>query len=313
MLLDGDDAGVNAAERSLPILLAADLHAKGCFLSGGLDPDDFVKAKGVEALRNEIESARELFSLVLARWLQGYRGSASEKVEIVTKTAPLLKSASSRQLAALYIEEIGRRLDVEITWVRKTLNEALAASVPPASMAEKARPPVASQGSGRDETLPTLIEAPVVLKLSDAPRDELELMALALRRPENFEELLEQKAFEMFSHAGLRKLAAIAQETYRQKPGDFAKLAASLATRIDSPGLLAGREMSDFGESAEDEERRLMTDYMAAVRQRFLKNQGKTLTNKLRDPADPEEREKALEQFMNIQRNRLSINREGRE
>lgn len=50
MLLDGDEAGMNAAEKSLPILLAAGLRVKGCFLPGGKDPDDFVKENGVEAL-----------------------------------------------------------------------------------------------------------------------------------------------------------------------------------------------------------------------------------------------------------------------
>jgi DNA primase len=307
MLLDGDDAGVNAAERSLPILLAADLRVKGCFLPGGLDPDDFVKTKGVEALQAEIDGSRELFSLVLSRWMQGYRGSASEKVDLVTKCADVLRSALSRQLVALYIDEIAQRLDVETTWVVQMLRETDANRPVVAE-----RPADVSSEPVREDLADVPLEvAPIMIKVTGAPKDELELMALALRSLEIFEELHEQKAFEMFSHPGLRKLAALALERYGQKPGDFAKLGASLASQIDAPGLLFRSEASSATDDTE--ERRLMTDYLNAIRRRDLKNQGKTLSNQFRDQADPEEREKALEQFMNIQRNRLSINREGRE
>ncbi len=312
MLLDGDEAGITAAERSLPILLEAGLRVKGCFLPEGLDPDEFIKVRGAAQLQNEIEHARELFSLVLGRWLQNYRGSAGEKVDIVQKAAPLLRITLSQQLAALYIEEIAQRLDVEIPWVQRTLREW--------SNAEKARQattPQKAQGAVVAVSAPAVPQAlalqdspesPPLISIQNAPRDEAFLVNLLLHSRELFAEAQAEGVFEMLTHDGLRKLTALASERYRQKPDDFDRLAASLASQVDSPSAISSRADSD-----ETEERRLMIDYLTAIRNRFLKNQAKVLANQLRDNSSPELRVQTLEQFMNIQRNRLAINRDGRE
>ena len=65
VLFDGDSAGQDAAERSLPILLAAGLFPKGLILPDELDPDDFVKERGAEALRTMIQEASDLFPMIL--------------------------------------------------------------------------------------------------------------------------------------------------------------------------------------------------------------------------------------------------------
>jgi DNA primase len=86
MLLDGDEAGINAAEKSLPILLAAGLMAKGLILPEKLDPDEFIKERGAEALRTELDRAPELFNVLLTkRWLANYHGTDSEKVQVVNE------------------------------------------------------------------------------------------------------------------------------------------------------------------------------------------------------------------------------------
>lgn len=131
MLLDGDAAGIQGAERSLPALLAADIRPRGLILPEGMDPDDFVRAKGVEALRSEMESAGDLFTLLLTRhWMKGYRATAQDKLRVVEAAARALRGANSavsatalldRPLAELFVAEIAKYLDVDALWVRKTL------------------------------------------------------------------------------------------------------------------------------------------------------------------------------------------------
>ena len=58
---DPDDAGANAAERALQILLDESLHVKVLALDGGLDPDEYVKQNGVEAYRAKLDSAPGYF------------------------------------------------------------------------------------------------------------------------------------------------------------------------------------------------------------------------------------------------------------
>jgi DNA primase len=58
---DPDDAGANAAERALQILLDESLHVKILALDGGLDPDEYVKQNGVEAYRAKLDAAPGYF------------------------------------------------------------------------------------------------------------------------------------------------------------------------------------------------------------------------------------------------------------
>lgn len=58
---DPDKAGVNATERSIPILLEEGMHLKVLTLSGGLDPDEYIQEHGVEGYVRALDNARGFF------------------------------------------------------------------------------------------------------------------------------------------------------------------------------------------------------------------------------------------------------------
>ena len=58
---DPDEAGANAAERALQILLDESLHVKVLALDGGLDPDEYVKQNGADAYRAKLDAAPGYF------------------------------------------------------------------------------------------------------------------------------------------------------------------------------------------------------------------------------------------------------------
>lgn len=131
MLLDGDRAGIQGAERSLPALLAADIRPRGVILPEGMDPDDFIRQKGVDALREEMARAGDLFTLLLTRhWMAGYRATAQDKLSVVEQAAAALAPAGvellEQAMAELFIDEIAKFLDVDKVWVRKTLTMKMA-------------------------------------------------------------------------------------------------------------------------------------------------------------------------------------------
>ncbi len=130
MLLDGDRAGIQGAERSLPALLAADIRPRGVILPEGMDPDDFIRQKGVDALREEMARAGDLFTLLLTRhWMAGYRATAQDKLAVVEQAAAALAPAGvellEQAMAELFIDEIAKFLDVDKVWVRKTLTQKI--------------------------------------------------------------------------------------------------------------------------------------------------------------------------------------------
>jgi len=58
---DPDEAGANAAERAVQILLDESLHVKVLALDGGLDPDEYVKQNGAGAYRAKLDAAPGYF------------------------------------------------------------------------------------------------------------------------------------------------------------------------------------------------------------------------------------------------------------
>ncbi len=64
---DPDNAGANAAERSIQILLEENLQIRVCSLPGGLDPDDYVKTNGAEAYLDQLNRAPGYFHWLAER------------------------------------------------------------------------------------------------------------------------------------------------------------------------------------------------------------------------------------------------------
>ena len=60
VVFDGDKAGLAASKRSMSPLLSQGFNAKIVRIPGGLDPDDFVRQKGVTAFQGLIDNAKPL-------------------------------------------------------------------------------------------------------------------------------------------------------------------------------------------------------------------------------------------------------------
>ncbi|PRY26032.1 DNA primase [Aliiruegeria haliotis] len=72
--LDGDTAGLRAAMRLIDValpLLEAGQSLRFCILPDGQDPDDLLKAKGPEAMRELLEGAQPMVSLLWRRETEG--------------------------------------------------------------------------------------------------------------------------------------------------------------------------------------------------------------------------------------------------
>jgi len=298
MLLDGDKAGLDGAERSLPILLEAGLMPRGFLLPEKMDPDDFVRAQGAEKLRDEIERAPELFNLLLLRrWLQGYHGSPSEKVSIVEEASRFLGRMQNRQLYELYVLELSRQLDVDMGWVRKALAAQDLKQV--AKPVAKVDLPVQSEGDPPAERI----------SLKTAPRDESYLLSLLINYENLLVELIDagtDELFELLSHPGIKRVLELAILRYRARPESFLGLASALASYVDTPATLLVAIAALPKRGTVTLERKLLSDYLHAIRKRYLKTQAKALAGQLKDQPSPEK----LAEFMSLHRDRLALQKD---
>jgi len=109
MLTDGDRAGQAAAEKTLPLLLANNLHGFRVILPDAKDPDEFVREHGVEALAAALDRRESLVEWVVERKVRSYadqtsRGlirTAEASERILDELRPILGKLHRRQLSRI--------------------------------------------------------------------------------------------------------------------------------------------------------------------------------------------------------------------
>lgn len=269
MLLDGDAAGIQGAERSLAALLAADIRPRGVILPEGMDPDDFIRDRGVEALKAEMAAAGDLFTLLLTRhWMEGYRATAQDKLRVVESAARALQPAGpmllERPIAELFMDEVARFLDVDSAWVRKTLKAKMSSSAGavPSIISKNAVSlgkieDSAEQAATMDvETRDAAASGPTVfqkISLDGISREEIAALSLLLQSRFLIQDLSDASKewstsgasredhpiAQLLHHDGARKLAGLALRKYGHHPEAFATLAASLLECLMQPEVLS--------------------------------------------------------------------------
>jgi DNA primase len=294
VLFDSDEAGQRAAERSLPLLLAAGLYPRGLILTEAKDPDEYVTKFGFEALQKKIATAPELFNLVLQMWMAEYKGEASQKVKLIDQVRPVFDSIPDSRLKSLYATELTQRMNVSMDWVRSSLTQT-------ASVREFQKPQDQAQAQ---KPKPVEPKKPLFL-LSGSSQAELMLMQISLKSRANFEQVLGQQILSQISHLGIKAVFEKASEVYRQDLEKFDRLTSLLIDYVDRPELLFSDSSLGSTEFDAEKENKIIQDCSRRIQQTFLKQQVKNIAIGLKQNVDADK----LKEIDGLQRNRLSLNK----
>ncbi|WP_413576605.1 DNA primase [Bdellovibrio sp. HCB290] len=310
-LFDGDSAGMEAAERSLPILLSADLYPKGLTLPNSMDPDDYVKKYGADALKVELDRAPDLFVLILNRWMEGYRGDAPEKVKLADKLKPLFEVIPDQRLRDLYLAEAAQKMSVTLPWLRQAVGLQSSGPVYSQNRSSFSRTVQPNQGTQQaNQSAASQVSDSVEggkITLKGASKAEALLLGLVLKSRANFELFANENVLASISHAGVKKILEKATDVYRQDLNKFDKLTSLLVSYVDHPELLFVEAPKNEGDPGFDEEieAKYLRDCFKRVRDNFLRDQAKQLAL----DAKSEPTSEKLEQIMKAHRDRLSLNK----
>jgi len=301
VLFDSDEAGQRAAERSLPLLLAAGLYPRGLILTEAKDPDEFVTKFGFEALQKKIASAPELFNLVLQMWMTEYKGEASQKVKLMDQVRPIFDAIPDVRLKSLYAMELTQRMNVSMDWVRSAL-----AQTPAQRDFNRTNEQVRVQHSSQPDAKPQVPEArkPLFL-LSGASQAEQLLMQLSLKSRANFETFTSQQILSQINHLGIKSLLEKASEVYRQDVEKFDRLTSLLIDYVDRPELLFADSSLGSSEFDAEKETKMIQDCCRRIQQAFLKQQVKKIAVGLKQNVDADK----LKEIDELQRSRISLNK----
>lgn len=306
ILFDGDSAGRTAAERSLPILLEAELMPRVCFLPNKQDPDDFINSNGVEALRSELKSAPDLFSALLSEAVQKNSGAADaiSKIKILDQFGPVLGKMGDPRLRRLYVEQIAERLRVQPDWVIKGMaqeKKALQARTPK---------PAFEGELNKQEFQPPKPKKVSKIKLLKASKLELMFLNICLMSSDLMKKALDAEMEEFLQHQGVREIFSLMADKHRQMPNEFDSLTALLMDQVEPQNLLSWHLGEPLVSSGPDSLERMLVDCMKKIRELAIRMKTKELAAALKGGMSPEEQQKKLEQIMNMQRDKIALKRD---
>lgn len=295
LLFDGDAAGRNAARRSLPILLSEGVLARGLFLPDQLDPDEFLKERGVTALRQLIQGAPDLFDMVSTEaWLQA-KGSPTGKIQLLDEFSTILAGAPDPRLRRMYGQNLANMLDVDLRMVEQSVARAAAGVKAQPAPVPVAAPVAPSEGDKID--------------LTKAPRPEIELLNLMLMNEVYLKEAMASGVGDDFSHPGCRAVFHRITDVYGQLPNKFDTLSALLADQVKPVEMITRHLASGLADLSDEDATRVLRDCIKRVKSKFLSSKSNELVKGLRGQGESVPSDQ-LEQIMNIHKNRRSLNRD---
>jgi DNA primase len=134
---DGDRAGINAAKRAIEVLLPEDFEAKVLVLPDGSDPDEFVRAQGVEEYNKRRGAAVPHIQFVLEQAV-GTRNlrNPAQKAEAVEEVLPFVRAVRNSIQKREYFDMMMDALRVEEKGLRQELWKTVSARDSGASTAD---------------------------------------------------------------------------------------------------------------------------------------------------------------------------------
>jgi len=185
---DGDRAGVSAAKRAIETLLAEDFDIKVLVLPEGADPDEFIKAAGVEAYNERRGAALPHIQFVLDQAMRDRNlRRPADKAEAVEEVLPFLRAVRNKIQKREYFDMTMDALRVEEPALRRELWQTIA------------RPSAAAQGNAADastmqEKVARAESAPLTVaeqRLLELLVHDAELRRILLPRiePDDYEDL----------------------------------------------------------------------------------------------------------------------------
>ena len=122
---DPDAAGANAAEKSIALLTEEGFAIKIVTLDGGLDPDRFIRERGVEAYAGAIRGARRQSEYLIERARQQFPGgSAEQKIKAMNFLLPHIRRMRHRLERDQFAMDAAQKLGIDSAVLREELRQA---------------------------------------------------------------------------------------------------------------------------------------------------------------------------------------------
>ena len=191
---DPDAAGSNAAEKSIALLTEEGFTIKIVTLDDGLDPDRFIRERGVEAYMAALRGARRQSDYLIERARQMFPGaSAEQKLKAMNFLLPHIRRMPEKLARDQFAGDAAQKLGISDSVMREELRQA----------ALKRRDRIEARTSSLSEVERVLLRALAITDPEDEPTRRVAVDAI-LGRPADFEHLAASPALLALAHRQAR-------------------------------------------------------------------------------------------------------------
>jgi DNA primase len=232
---DPDTAGANAAEKSIALLTEEGFSIKIVTLDGGLDPDRYVRERGVEAYSKAIKGAKWQAEYLIERARTMFPGAGGDqKVKAMNFLLPHIRRLPEAQARSQFAADAAQKLGIDSSVLREELRQA----------ALRRRDHVEVKASALSEVERVLLRA---LAIVDPEHEEARRIAAeaVVKQPSWFEQLGVFGALQALALRQARDPMEVVQD-----PAQRAMVAEALLGEVKAPSIelvastLAGHEAS---------------------------------------------------------------------
>ena len=122
---DPDAAGANAAEKSIALLTEEDFEVKVVTLEGGLDPDRFIRERGIKEYVAAVKGARRHSDHLIDRAMQLFPSRTAEgKSKALNYLLPHIRRMPNRIVRDEFASDAAQKLGIDSALVREELRQA---------------------------------------------------------------------------------------------------------------------------------------------------------------------------------------------
>lgn len=141
LVMDADEAGLKAAERSLPLFVDAGIQAWRVELPGAKDPDELIRNEGADRFEQVLAAREPLFEWVVKRRVEAAGASAMGRERALEEVLPLLARLRDPTLTSAVARRLGLPEPVVMERIRSYRPPATRESAPEEAPPSAPAPP----------------------------------------------------------------------------------------------------------------------------------------------------------------------------
>jgi DNA primase len=249
LVFDSDEAGMKAAERSLPLFVEEKVEAYVMTLPEGKDPDSYIFETGTEKFMHLADNASDMMAFLVNSAIKKHGLSLQGKIRIVDTLRGPLAALPDRVSRAVYVKELAERLEIDESAILEKI---------------------------RDATRKSTTKAPLP-RGKNVSRLEETLIAMMLQSPDVFSDYDTQEIVDSLETPALRTLGKLILDKYR---ANEMFVGADLISEVKDPKIRKIISSLSVGGKAWDHEscKKIIVQYKNNLRKR----QERALLKKIR-------------------------------